>query len=58
LRIQQGAHPLQGQDHGVDVVERYSDLRQSGLGIDEYRMPRAVYMAAGTTPEQVPIAAV
>jgi tripartite-type tricarboxylate transporter receptor subunit TctC len=26
---------------------------QSGLGIDEYRMPRAVYMAAGATPEQV-----
>jgi putative tricarboxylic transport membrane protein len=26
---------------------------ESGLAIDEYRMPRAVYIAAGTTPEQV-----
>jgi putative tricarboxylic transport membrane protein len=26
---------------------------ESGLGIEEYRMPRAVYIAAGTTPEQV-----
>jgi putative tricarboxylic transport membrane protein len=26
---------------------------QSGLPIDEYRMPRAVYMAAGATPDQV-----
>jgi tripartite-type tricarboxylate transporter receptor subunit TctC len=26
---------------------------ESGLGIPEYRMPRAVYIAAGATPEQV-----
>ncbi|ALK97573.1 tricarboxylate transporter [Massilia sp. WF1] len=26
---------------------------ESGLAISEYRMPRAVYIAAGTTPEQV-----
>jgi putative tricarboxylic transport membrane protein len=26
---------------------------ESGLGIEEYRMPRAVYIAAGATPEQV-----
>lgn len=26
---------------------------ESGLAIEEYRMPRAVYMAAGATPEQI-----
>jgi putative tricarboxylic transport membrane protein len=40
----------------VTASTSWSDIptcAQSGLGIDEYRMPRAVYMAAGTTPEQV-----
>jgi putative tricarboxylic transport membrane protein len=26
---------------------------ESGLGIEDYKMPRAVYIAAGTTPDQV-----
>lgn len=27
--------------------------RESGANVDEFRMPRAVYMAAGATPEQI-----
>jgi tripartite-type tricarboxylate transporter receptor subunit TctC len=40
----------------VTAAMAWSDIPtcvESGLPIEEYRMPRAVYIAAGTTPEQV-----
>jgi tripartite-type tricarboxylate transporter receptor subunit TctC len=40
----------------VTATMSWSDIPtcvESGLAIEEYRMPRGVYIAAGTTPEQV-----